>query len=374
MTNLTSLTLTRQLLSFNTTNPPGQERDCAKYLAKVLEDIGFQTCCYEFARDRTTVVAHLNGEKEQLPICFTGHIDTVPLGATTWEKDPFAGETEANKLYGRGSSDMKAGIAAMVIAASRFAQQPGRKAGMKLILTAGEETCCEGAYHLAGLGNVLGEAGTVIVGEPSTNYPWIGHKGAVRFAIRTKGITAHASMPELGDNAIYKAAQVILKLQSFEFGIEPHPFLGKPTLNVGTITGGQNINSVPDETTIGVDIRTIPGQDHQAIQQQLQMLLGEEVEITCLNQAQSVATEPSHDWIQTIFEITKPYLDTAPVAKGASYFTDASVFTPAFGHPPTVILGPGEPTMAHKTNEFCYVSKIEEAAEIYTHIAERWCS
>lgn len=368
------LDLTRSLLAFNTMNPPGQEQECAKYLGALLESAGFQVHCYEFAPQRTTVVARLGGVSDRLPLCFTGHIDTVGLGAMPWHQDPFAGEIEGNKVYGRGSTDMKSGVAAIIVAAMQLAQLPTPKAGLTLVLTAGEETCCQGAYHLASLDNVLSEAGAIVVGEPTANYPWIGHKGAVRFEIRTKGITAHASMPEQGVNAVYKAAQAILKLQDFDFQVAPHSILGKPTLNVGTISGGLNINSVPDRCAIGVDIRTIPGQSHGEIRQQLQDFLGSEVEIELLNEAQSIATDERNEWIQSVFRLVEPYLKTRPVAKGATFFTDASVLTPAFGYPPTIILGPGEPEMAHKTNEFCYISKLEEGVEIYTKIAEEWCA
>ena len=355
-------------------NPPGYEQECARYVASLLESVGFQVHCYEFAPNRTTVVARLHGVGDHPPLCFTGHIDTVPLGTTPWQHDPFAGEIEGNKIYGRGSTDMKSGVAAMIGAAMKLAQLPTPKAGLTVVLTAGEETCCQGAYYLASLDvdSVLGEAGAIVVGEPTANYPWIGHKGAVRFEIRTNGVTAHASMPEQGINAVYKAAQAILQLQTFDFHVHPHPILGKPTLNVGTIAGGLNINSVPDRCVVGVDIRTIPGQDHADIQQQLQDVLGRDVDIKRLNEAQSIATDEHHEWIQSIFKLTEPYLKTRPVAKGATFFTDASVLTPAFGYPPTLILGPGEPEMAHKTDEFCKISKIEEGEEIYTKIAEDW--
>lgn len=368
-----SIDLTRNLLAFNTMNPPGQERECAMYLASILEEVGFQVRCYEFAPQRTTIVARLNGDRDRPPLCFTGHIDTVPLGATAWNYDPFAGEIADSKVYGRGSTDMKSGIAATIAAATRIAQLRTPKAGLTLILTAGEETCCQGAYHLASLDNVLGQAGAIVVGEPTANYPSIGHKGAVRFEILTEGIAAHASMPELGVNAIYKAARAVLQLQEFDFHIDPHPILGQPTVNVGTISGGININSVPDRCVFGVDIRTIPGQNHQEICQQLQNLLGEEVEIKLINEAQSIATDEKHEWVRSVFDIVEPYLKTRPIPKGATFFTDASALTPAFGNPPTIVLGPGEPDMAHKTDEFCYLSKIEECMEIYTRIAADYC-
>lgn len=310
--SMNSIDLTRNLLAFNTMNPPGQEQECAKYLGSLLESVGFQVRCYEFAPQRTTIVARLTGMSDRLPLCFTGHIDTVPLGATAWDYDPFAGEIAGGKIYGRGSTDMKSGVAAMIATATQLAHLQTPEAGLTLILTAGEETCCQGAYHLASLDNALGEVGAIVVGEPTANYPWIGHKGAVRYEIRTKGITAHASMPEQGVNAVYKAAQAILKLQDFDFQVDSHLILGKPTLNVGTISGGININSVPDRCVIGIDIRTIPGQNHTEICQQLRNFLGDEVEIQLLNEAQSIATDENNEWVQSVFEIVEPYLTPFP--------------------------------------------------------------
>jgi succinyl-diaminopimelate desuccinylase len=87
----------------------------------------------------------------------------------------------------------------------------------------------------------------------------------------------------------------------------------------------------------------------------------------------SVATDPKHEWVQGVFHIMEHFLKERPVARGVTYFTDASFLTPAFDSAPTIILGPGEPSQAHKTDEFCYIEKIEEAAEAYFEIAKNWC-
>ncbi|MFM7461764.1 MAG: M20/M25/M40 family metallo-hydrolase [Burkholderiales bacterium] len=107
--------LTRDLLLFNTINPPGMERDCACFLGRLLEDAGFRVTHHEFAEARTSVIATIGGRQEKPPICFTGHIDIVPLGAAKWTVDPFAGAMDGDLLYGRGSTDMKSGIAASVV-------------------------------------------------------------------------------------------------------------------------------------------------------------------------------------------------------------------------------------------------------------------
>lgn len=368
-----ALSLTRKLLSFDTLNPPGLERECAGYIGKLLEPEGFKIRYHEYDEGRTNLIAAKEGGGDKAPICFTGHLDTVPLGAASWHCDPFAGELVDNKLYGRGASDMKGGIAAMVLAALRLAPLLPGKGGIKLLFTAGEEQGCQGAARLCSQGRMLGKVGALVVGEPTSNYPVIGHKGAMFLEARTRGVTAHGSMPDQGVNAVYKAARAVLALEVFEFEVEPHPVLGSPTLNVGTISAGLNVNSVPDLATIGIDIRTIPAISHEGLYAKLRSYLGEEVELDQMVDAGSVWTEPEDEWVQAVFGLLEPYLDERPTPRAVTYFTDASELKPALGHPPTLILGPGEANMAHKTDEFCHLTRIEEAVEIYTEIARKWC-
>lgn len=366
------IALTRKLISFNTINPPGQERECAQYIAKILEEAGFRVSLFEFEDTRTNLVARY-GNDDELPICFTGHIDTVPLGEAQWNVDPFKGEIDGDRIYGRGAADMKGGVAAIIIAAVSFLKNAKRNVPITLVITAGEETGSQGAKHLAGLNNALGQAGALVVAEPTSNYPLVAHKGALWLEAQTTGITAHGSMPDQGVNAIYKAVDVIRKLMKIEFTASAHPLLGKPTLNVGTISGGLNINSVPDRTTIGIDIRTIPSQPNEKIYSWLKSCLGEDVELKRIVDVGSVATDPELEWVQQVFDTTGAYLGERPGPRGVNYFTDASVLTPAYKHIPTVILGPGEAQMAHKTDEYCCISKIEESFEIYTDLLRKWC-
>src|SRR6185437_16938244 len=117
---------------------------------------------------------------------------------------PFGGEIVDGRLYGRGASDMKSGVAAFVAAAIAEAGRLADGSGVKLVVTAGEETGCEGAASLAASGR-LGAAGALVVGEPTANQLFVGHKGALWLKAATAGATAHGSMPEQGDNAVYKA-------------------------------------------------------------------------------------------------------------------------------------------------------------------------
>ena len=364
--------LTQALVAFDTINPPGNERPCAEYLGSLLEGGGFSISYHEFAETRTSLVARIGGSSEAKSLCFTGHIDVVPLGATQWSFDPFAGEISNGKLYGRGSTDMKSGVAAFVSAALQLADKVTNGPGLVLVITAGEETGCEGAYHLASLDEVLGKTGAIVVAEPTANQPLIGHKGALWLKAKTSGITAHGSMPEQGDNAVYKAARAIGQLEDFDFNIARHEILGKPTLNVGSVHGGLNINSVPDLAEVGIDIRTVPDQDHVTLQSQLSSYLGEEVELESVVDVRSMLTDAADQWVQEVNEIMAEILDARPENRTGSAFTDASVLTPAYGDAPTIILGPGEPIMAHKTDEYCFTKNIDEAREAYIQIARHW--
>jgi succinyl-diaminopimelate desuccinylase len=363
--------LTRELVRIDTVNPTSPERPCAERVGKLLEDAGYTIAFHEFAPGRASVVARRG--PGDAPLCFAGHLDTVPLGAASWSKDPFGGELDGGRLYGRGSSDMKSGVAAMVEAALRLSKTPLRKEGITLVLVAGEETGCEGAAHLARTRGALGRAGALLVGEPTGNQPVIGHKGALWLKARTRGVTAHGSMPQLGVNAVVKAARAVLALSDFRFDAAPDPLLGSPTLNVGTVHGGLNVNSVPDEAVIGIDIRTVPAVKHAELKRKLQALLGPDVELTSTVDLEGVRTPEDDPFVQRVREITAKVTGEQTPPGTATYFTDASVLTPAYGGVPTVVLGPGEMALCHQTDEHCRVARIEQAVEIYAQVARDWC-
>ena len=363
--------LTRELVRLDTINPPGRESDAAFAVGRILEAAGFRVGYHSFASHRDSLIADIDGSDDAKPLCFTGHLDTVPLGEAPWTKDPFAGETNEGRLFGRGRSDMKSGIAAMVLAAIDVARRP-RKRGLKLVLTAAEETGCEGAAFLAKTG-VLGQAGALVVGEPSSNRPFIGHRGALWLKVVHHGKTAHGSMPKLGDNAVVKAAQTIRALDDFGFNSEPHEHLGKPTLNIGYVHGGVNVNSVPDRAEVGLDIRTIPGQSHDHICATIAARAHPQAEIERSLDLQSVYSDPSGDWARSVFDTVAKIAGRAAPPEAAPYFTDAAVLGPAYGNPPFVILGPGEKEMAHQTDEYCVIDRIGEAVEIYRALASDWC-
>jgi succinyl-diaminopimelate desuccinylase len=372
MSTQDAISLTRDLLRFDTINPPGLERDCAHMAAGLLKDWGYSVEFHEYEKDRTSVIARAGGKAGADPICFTGHLDVVALGTRKWSKDPFAGEADGDKLYGRGSSDMKAGIAGMMAAAKTFSKKLDGTPGVVFVLTAAEEGGCVGSRHLAALPKLMGKAGAIVVGEPTSNYPMVGHKGSIKFHASFKGVSAHGSMPQLGENAIYKAARAIAKLEEFQFGVKEHPVMGLPTLNVGTVDGGSGVNLVPDLAKIGVDIRTVPGTNHAALMKKLKEILSEG-EVDVFADSEAVWTEPQEAWVQRVFEICKPVLGEQPEARTMPYMTDAANLRKVYAGAPTLVLGPGEAAMAHQTDEYCNMERIRQSVQIYEEIIRDWC-
>jgi succinyl-diaminopimelate desuccinylase len=370
MTSQDAISLTRDLLRFDTINPPGREHDCAQMAGALLKEWGFEVQYFDYQEGRTSVVARLGASDKKAPLCLTGHLDVVPLGSREWSKDPFAGEADGDRLYGRGVSDMKSGVAAILLAARSFAKKLSGTPGIVIVLTAGEEGGCVGSAQLAKT-QLLGKAGAMVVGEPTSNYPLVGHKGSLKFHARFKGVGAHGSMPELGVSAIYKAARAIAKLEGFDFQTPKHAVMGKPTLNVGTMEGGNTVNAVPDAARIGVDIRTVPGMDHQALLGRMRTLL-DEAELDVFSDLKPVWTAPGHEWIQRVFEICKPYVGEAPAARTAPYMTDAANLLKVYAGAPTVVLGPGEAAMAHQTDEYASMERIRQSVAIYEALIRDW--
>lgn len=354
--------LTRDLVAVETID--GHESAALALLAPLLAEAGFTVEITEHAPGRGTLVAEWATDRDVPPLCLSGHVDTVPLGAAEWIHDPFQAPLDGDRLYGRGTSDMKGGVAAIVAAACAFAGSPGR-AGLRLVLTAAEETGSAGARHVADL--LAGKpCGALLIAEPTGNAVVHGHKGALWLSARARGVTAHGSMPHLGDNAIHKLARAVTRLESYSFGGDPHPVLGAPTLNVGTFHSGLNTNSVPDRAEATIDVRTVLGQSHAAVLASLGEWVGAEVSLAPLIDLPPVWTDPEDPWATSVGELAGM---PAGEARTVTYFTDASVLTPAFGTVPTVICGPGETEQAHVTDEWVSVTKLQESADLLTRIA-----
>ena len=360
--------LSRELVGYNTVNPPGNEENIARFVGDLLYQNGFTVDYVPFGEKRLHVIAERGLNQHIPPLVFTGHFDTVPLGQQQWSVNPFSGEVKGDRLYGRGASDMKGALAAMAIAAIQAFEEGDPSGGARLILTAGEELGCQGATDLVATYEGLGDARAIIVGEPTANLPAIGHKGGLYLDLAASGITAHSSMPHLGENAIFKVARAILKIENFVFGQQEDALLGYPTLNVGMVKGGLNINSVPDHASFTIDARTTSKIPNAELLERIRKELGDGIEIKVLTDLPAVTNDIHDPFIHKVYAACGIAKNNQGIPKTMPYLTDGSVLQKAYGNIPTVILGPGEPDMAHKIDEYCQVSKLEQAVLIYKKI------
>lgn len=360
------ISLTQKLLSFNTINPPGNEAEIARFTGSLLARNGFNVELHEFGGNRLHLVAGRGLSQQKPPFILSGHFDTVPLGAKDWTVDPFAGTVNSGRIWGRGSSDMKGAIASMLIASFEAFREsiPG---GVRFILTAGEELGCQGIVSMADKGLIPGDASAVIVGEPTGNIPATGHKGALYLNASATGKTAHSSMPHLGDNAIYKVVDAIARIRQIDFAAEQDPLLGYPTLNIGKISGGMNINSVPDHAAFTIDVRSTTKMGHGTILDMIQEAAGKEITFEKLVDIGPVFTPIDHPFVKAVnFECGGSGLPFS-----LPYLTDGAILQKTL-NAPVVILGPGEAGQAHQTDEWCDIEKLTESVRIYRNIITKW--
>ena len=365
--------LCRDLVRFKSVNPPGDELEIAEYVADVLREAGLTVEMVPHTPTRASVLAWLKGNGEMPALLYTGHLDVVPVGAEEWSHDPFGGEVVEGKLWGRGSSDMKGGDAAMIVATKILAAANlPLKGDLILAFTAGEEGEQLGATELATrLESVPVQA--VVVAEPSYNDVYLAEKGAFWLQITTHGKTAHGSMPHLGQNAIVMMTALLSELESLVVPYEEHPLLGGFTRSVNTIAGGVKTNVVPDRCEVTMDQRTVPGQDHGAILRGVKELIAElgqrlpdfRASVEVINDRIPVASSPEEPVIQRFYDVVAEVVGERPVPKGVNYYTDGVVFAPAL-KAPMIICGPGDAKLAHQPNEYVETAKLVEATKIFT--------
>ncbi|HEX2073871.1 MAG TPA: M20/M25/M40 family metallo-hydrolase [Geodermatophilus sp.] len=284
------------------------------------------------------------------------HVDTVPVpDAGNWEHDPFGADVDEGKVWGRGGSDMKAGLVAA--AAALAAADP--ETPVALLLTSDEEIGSKGAAAAAA---AVAEqsVGAVIVPEATGNQVVLGHKGALWLAVRTAGRAAHGSTPERGHNAVLDLAAVLGRAGG-ALPLRTDPFLGTETWNPGVVSGGTVPNVVPDRAEAVIDMRTVsdgrPLLDWWRDQPEI-------AEIDVRVDLPPVGTPADDPWVATL---PAPVLPTP-----ATYFTDASVLGQVVRGAPIVVWGPGTPAVMHARNEYVEVAELEQAAEIFTDVVARW--
>ena len=362
--------LALDLVALDSDNPPGREAACAALVGGMLEAGGFAVQYHEFGPGRTGLVARLGAPDGPLPLILSGHLDTVPLGQAPWTVNP-RGERRDGRIWGRGASDMKGGLAALLVAALAAARDFPGAGGLGLVLTAGEETGCTGAAAMVQDAVLPPRAGALLIAEPTANRPMLGHKGAIWLSARATGRAAHGSMPELGDNAVLKAVEAALVLTDYVAAL-PAPASGqRPSLNVGTFHGGSKVNMVPDSAVLELDVRFPADVEPGALVDGLRRACPD-LEMEVKSTGHGVDTDPAHPWVKRAFALLEEATG-APAEPGRlPYFTDAGYLCPALGRPPVLVLGPGEPGQAHQTDEACPESSIRTAARFYEALCRDW--
>jgi succinyl-diaminopimelate desuccinylase len=326
--------------------------------------------------NRANITAVLRGTGEKPALVFNGHLDVVPVGDTPWMYDPFGGAQVGGRLYGRGTSDMKSGLMAMVLAADAL-QQAGVRLKGDLILAgvADEETGALGAKSWVQAGGLQG-VGAIVIGEPTGLEIYIAEKGAYWLEITTYGKTAHGSMPELGVNAVMHMTTALHALSRLSLPFQAHPLFDKPTMNVGTIAGGNKTNVVPDRCTATIDLRTLPGMRHEDVLQAIRQTLDglcEVVphfayEVRVIAERAPVASDPQAPIVETALSVLEAHGRRETPKATPGFATDASVFQPASGVP-FLIFGPGIPQLAHQPNEYVDIATYLESIELFCELA-----
>jgi acetylornithine deacetylase/succinyl-diaminopimelate desuccinylase family protein len=354
--------------AFGSSVDQGAEMNMADLFEAQLQKLGLDIGTREVVNGRRNVWGTLKGTGKGPAILLAGHLDTV--GVDGYE-DPFMPAVKDGKIYGRGSCDMKAGLAAY-LEVVRYLQRSGTQLSGDLIIAGliDEEHAMAGSQDFGINGPQVDFA---IVAEPTLLGISAAHKGQLLTTITTKGLAAHSSVPANGRNAVYHMAAVLNAFQCYaaELSTRPaDPTCGVPSFSVGVIRGGDNACSVPDFCEIDIDRRIIPGETSEAVMQELHDVM-----------AQAKAAEPALD-----YTIGTPFLDLPPLDTKADALimkavtsackkvmgrANVSAFpgstdAPNFGCP-TVICGPGDLAQCHSLDEYVSIAQIEDAVRIYVH-------
>jgi acetylornithine deacetylase/succinyl-diaminopimelate desuccinylase family protein len=357
---MTVADLLRELVRIPSVNPDGDpgatqtgEKECANFVGDFLRSCGAQAWLEEVLPDRPNVLGRFPSAGKAKPrLLFAPHTDTVSVAGMSI--DPFSGELRDGKVWGRGASDAKGSMAAMLIALLNCKEVlPHLSHEIWFAGFMGEEAGQQGARALSARESF----DFAIIGEPTGLQVVNMHKGSAWLTLRAHGRAAHASTPEIGDNAIEKILAVIEVLRSelaSPFASSSDDTLGRLTFNIGTIQGGRKINIVPDLCEARIDIRTLPGQDLSPL---LDSLASRFPEVQFERRISGpLKTDPAHPFIGLLESCGARCV-------GAPWFCDAALLAAA--GTPAVALGPGSMEQAHTTDEWISVVDLEAGLEFF---------
>lgn len=390
------------LVAIPSVNPMGRQVEGPEYLEYRVTDyleglfkkIGFRYKRYPLEPRRDNILIRVDGdlpppEKGGPLVLMEAHQDTVPVEGMTIP--PWTPTVKDGRIYGRGSCDIKGGMAAMLGAMVRLHEEkPRGRPTVVLACVVNEEFGFTGATALTqlwteGRGDDLlpKRPDVCVVAEPTSLDVVVAHKGTMRWRINTLGKASHSSTPHLGDNAFYKMARVLLALEEYAKTVCPtlgsHPLVGGATLSVGTIKGGISVNTVPDKCTIEMCRRVLPGEKAADTRQHVIDWLAKRPEIAALGSAlvhdpafisgYSLSDDKNGALAARLGEVSKAR--TGRGAKiGVPYGTDASRIAAA--DVPSVVFGPGSIAQAHTCDEWLPLDELPQAAEVLYEFAKSW--
>ena len=358
--------LTRQLVAIDSVNPglaaAAGEAEIARFVASWAERAGLEVELEEAAPGRPNVIATARGSGGGRSLMLNAHTDTV---GTAGMAEPYAGRVEGGRLYGRGAFDMKASLAASLLAAVR-AGELGLRGDVVVTAVADEELASFGTEAIV----AARRADAAIVTEPTDERLAIAHKGFVSFRIETEGFAAHGSRPDFGVDAIARMGRVLVRLEELDGRLRagaPHALLGTGSVHASIVEGGQEYSSYPASCTLTGERRTIPGEPATQVGEEVRALLGDVPGATEVG----LSRPP--------FEISaeEPFVQLVgrcagrPEIVGVAYWADSGLLGEA--GIPTVLYGPsGEG--AHAEVEWVDVASVERCLELYVAVAREWCA
>ena len=356
----------------------GNEAAVGAFVANYCRGLGLETKIVEAEPGRPNVIATWDTGQPGPTLLLNDHLDIVPPGPLEyWTHPPFAAEIANGRVYGRGTIDTKSGLTTLLIATKAIlrAQVP-LKGRLQLIFTCDEETGGTlGMQHLGRNGYL--NVDLAIVAEPTTMKIEIGTKGRLGVDITTTGIATHGARPWLGHNAIEDMCEIIAALKGLagRLSERPHPVMGKPTLNIGTINGGTVPNMVPNKCMLGIDRRLVPGETKQKALDEIREVIDG---VKARNAKLNVTITETIWWPGYLLDETDPLIATASHAfqkvtgteprigvKDAG--TDASWIS-LLGNVPVVMFSPGDGLNAMNVDENVSIADMMIATKVIAQI------
>ena len=356
----------------------GKEAEVADYLSQLLEEYGIESQHVTYCEGRDNLVASLStGEGKVLGL--SGHMDVVSAGdEAMWKYPPFEAHIDDNRLYGRGSTDMKAGLMALVIAMLELKEEGNPFRGtIKLLATVGEEVGELGSEQLTKKGYV-DDLDALIIGEPTGYLLNYAHKGSINYTVISHGKEAHSSMPQEGYNAIRQLNECMLIINKKMDEVTEayvNEELGRTIHNITVIHGGEQVNSIPNKAFIQGNIRSIPEFGNEKLIALLEKIISQ------LNKKSSFPLELTIDYNKIPVQADKDSIliktiqkqfDTPLPVVGGPATTDAAEFTKAKKSFDVAVFGPGVTGVPHQVNEYIEIDNYLEMIDVYKSIIKSY--